>query len=229
MITEVHVFDTETTGLDHPIKVLELTHLRVIEIIPGKEYAKEDVYTRLVDPKRPINPEASEKHGIYQADIDREKPPEIHELDFPPGEIIFVSHNVPFDYPLLHEHINTVDTLCTLQLARRMVPEAPTHRLEDLVDYLKLGQSPNHFSEKDSFSCADLLIYFLCFTKWSLQQMYDFMKTDWLHDIMVWGKHKGRPMGEVPVGYLLWLNELKDLDRDMAYTVNHYLKKRGLR
>ena len=39
---------------------------------------------------------------------------------------------------------------------------------------------------------------------------------------MLFGKHKGLKMAEVPVDYLQWLSGT-DLDEDLEYTVQHYL------
>ena len=42
---------------------------------------------------------------------------------------------------------------------------------------------------------------------------------------MYFGKHKGQLFRDMPKDYLKWLSGTDDLDEDMRYTVEWYLKK----
>lgn len=41
---------------------------------------------------------------------------------------------------------------------------------------------------------------------------------------LFFGKHKGERFRDIPVDYLMWLSGKDDLDGDMRFTVEHYLK-----
>ena len=224
----IRAFDTETTGLTPPIAVAELSFARIIEVVPGMSYHIEDCFTMLVDPERPMEPEASEKNGIYDKDIEREKPPPLRDIKLPQDPCYFVAHNVPFDYPLLKNHINVIGTLCTLQMARRFSPKAPTHQLQDLIEWLGISENPTHWAEDDTMACAELLVHYLVTLGWGFMKMYDYLQQPFEYKEMIWGKHRGLAMSDVPTGYLFFLDEL-ELDVDMRHTVNQQLKYRGLR
>lgn len=222
---DYYIFDTETTGLEPPIGVVEVTYLPIREIVPHEDYILGEPVTRLVNPELPISSEASEKHGIYQEDIDREKPPVLADIPFPTEPLIFIAHNVPFDLPLLQHRLDVRGSLCTLQLARRLLPCAPNHKLETLVKYLELEGDPNHMAEADTESCALLLDWFLCKLKMSVMEAVAWTAKPMRFSVMPWGKHRDKPLDDMPIGYLLWLND-QSLDTDMRFTVDETLKRR---
>lgn len=125
------VVDTETTGL-RP----ELGH-RVVEVaaVRLENWQKVDELSQLINPERPIDPDASAINGIYDTDVYGQPTfalvwPRL--LDLLHGALL-VAHNASFDAGFLGMEffiagIHSSDTapatlpnpwLCTLQLARR--------------------------------------------------------------------------------------------------------------
>jgi exodeoxyribonuclease X len=55
-------------------------------------------------------------------------------------------------------------------------------------------------------------------------KMMDISRKPVLLTRMFFGKHKGELFKDIPKDYLQWLSKQDDLDEDMRFTVEHYLK-----
>ena len=212
-------FDTETTGVEPPIGVVEVAWLE-LDSDMGVVLDSEKCY--LIDPEIPIECGAAGVHGIRQEDI-TEDLPTLSEIDWPSGEIIFVAHNAPFDRPLLEPYLNIVEELCTLRLARRLLPDAPDHKLSTLSCYCDLSRQLPHRALGDVLTTAWLLDYLIEGSGLNIQELIAYSKEPMIFTRMPWGKHKGLMMEEVPRGYLQWCIQ-QDIDEDMRATANHWLK-----
>lgn len=208
------IADTETNGLEAPIKVCEIG---LIEIDSDLEILSE--FDSLVNPEADIHPEASGVHGIRAEQVENE--PTIDELTFPEGDICLICHNVKFDRPLLEPHINVVAQCDTLILARRMLPDSPDHKLATLSAYCDLPQALAHRALGDCRTVLYLLDYLMEGSGWSLTQLINYSNEPQKVSKMPWGKWVGTPMDAVPSGYLRWLRSLDDLDIDMKFTIDN--------
>lgn len=81
---------------------------------------------------------------------------------------ILCAHNAPFDLGVLGRCLRDYgipwtprrDYVCTCQIGRRLLPEAPDHRLNTLAE--RLGLPLNHHNAlSDTRACAGLLQYYL--------------------------------------------------------------------
>ena len=129
------VIDLETTGFDS-------LRDRIVEvaIVQTDGYVIENRWSSLVAPGRPIPPMAFATHGISDEDV--EDAPELWSLlpqieDLVEGRTI-VAHHATFDRNFLWTLREP--WICTLELARKAYPHAPSHRLGRLVEYLGLRQ-----------------------------------------------------------------------------------------
>jgi DNA polymerase III epsilon subunit family exonuclease len=126
------VIDVETTGFNPQVdRVVEMA----CAIVDGGRIVS--TWSSLVNPRCPIPARVSRVHGIE----DR------HVIDAPPFELavrdllahcanaIPVAHNASFDRKFL-EPLQRRPWLCTVALARRAFPEAPTHGNQKLRAYL---------------------------------------------------------------------------------------------
>jgi DNA polymerase III epsilon subunit family exonuclease len=153
--TEFAVMDLETTGIrrdtDRPVELaaLRLKGLRV----------QDEGWHTLANPERPIEKGATNVHGIDTATVQNERSlaevvPEFLEYL---GKRTLVGHNIrDFDVPLLAMEAKraglppvTHDIVDTLDLARRLLPDMPNHKLETLVEHCKLPMGVHHRAMDD--------------------------------------------------------------------------------
>ncbi len=143
------VFDLET-GDRHPSRaeVIEVAALRI-----GDEPA---TFRRLVRPSGPrsITAGATEVHGLEWRDV-RDAPPAsavLPDLLSFFGDATLVGHNIEaFDYPVLRRVAREQglpapvhDLIDTFKMARRLLPEMPSHRLEDLGQRFGIDEPQQH-------------------------------------------------------------------------------------
>lgn len=135
------IIDTETSGLKPENNgVCEIAWLEVSE-----EGEVLDQHYSLIDPEWPIAPAAQAVHGISQADVS--EAPTLHEYftiihsehPFDRDGLVFVAHQVGFDWGFLHEHFpRGAEQMDTLALARRFYPDSDNHKLPTLAVMLGL-------------------------------------------------------------------------------------------
>jgi len=131
------VFDTETTGLDpqRGHKIIEIAALKV----ENGTINKDDIFHELVNPERPIPPEAAQIHKIRDEDVSGA--PTIDQvlpqfLDFASGSFL-VAHNASFDMGFLTVekelcwgYIELPEALCTMRLSQAVFPHEFRHSLD---------------------------------------------------------------------------------------------------
>ena len=126
------LFDTETTGLD-PLagdRIIEIAALELVRGLPTGE-----VFHRLIDPEREIDPDATRVHGLTRADlVGKPRFAEVvDELLAFIGEGPLVAHNAGFDFGFLNAELARLKrpSVCltrkvdTLELARVRFPGLP--------------------------------------------------------------------------------------------------------
>jgi len=105
-------------------------------------------------------------HGIRPRDVENAPsfaelwPDLVRRID---GRLI-VAHNASFDISVLRHSLELVGLappecrfLCTVALARRVWPDLPRHRLNDVSDYLNL-ELDHHRAGSDAAACAAILL-----------------------------------------------------------------------
>jgi len=209
----IYVLDCETTGLVDPIDIVEVGWAKI-----GLDLEVIEEYASLVNPRRDIPCEASAINGIRTAMVQGE--PFIEDIVFPKEECILIGHNVAYDYPLVAPYMNIVGTICTMILARRVLPDAPAHSLAVLSCYCDLPMQLNHRAQADVRDTLGLLDYMMEGLGWDLPKVFDYVNTPVRLDKFPWGKHKGVEMEKVPYSYITWvINNATNIDRDLAYTI----------
>jgi DNA polymerase III subunit epsilon len=89
-------------------------------------------------------------------------------LDFI-GDSVLVAHNANFDLPLLNREINRVFAghrlrnahLCTVDLARRLVPQLESHRLDAVAAYFQVAIPRRHRAADDALATARIFLQLL--------------------------------------------------------------------
>ena len=130
-----------------------------------------DKFISLVNPERDIQPFVVNLTGINNKML--LTAPKFHEVAKRIVEItqnaIIVAHNAQFDYRILRTEFRRLGydfqrkTLCTVDLSKKLIPEAESHSLGKLVRSLGIAVSDRHRANGDAL--ATLKLFKLLLTK----------------------------------------------------------------
>jgi exodeoxyribonuclease X len=124
------ILDTETTGLDDP-EVIALAHTSVLE---SPTNLSGGIGLQFFKPSKPISLGALATHHIIDEDLVDAPPwPRRWAPDSPETTQYLIGHNIDFDWKAIGQpHIARI---CTLALARRLLPDLDSHNLTALTYY----------------------------------------------------------------------------------------------
>lgn len=159
------VTDTETTGV-------RADEDRLIEVAAVKVRGGQvmGTFQRLINPGRHVPRRITSLTGISTAMV-YDEPPAAEVLpaflDFL-GDAVLVAHNLPFDLRFLQAELARVglpplenDAICTLRLARRLLPALPSRGLTALAEHYGLTNRARHRALGDAEVTAEVLLRFL--------------------------------------------------------------------
>ncbi len=160
---EFIVLDTETTGLSSE-------NDRIIEIgaVRMKDGQILESFDTFIDPERSISPKITELTSITNemvADAPKEAEGLQLFLDFVGDATTLVAHNAPFDMGFLNAALkrNGIErsfaSVDTVVLARKLYPTLKNHKLDTVVNHLKVGEFHHHRA------CDDADVLARCFVK----------------------------------------------------------------
>jgi len=168
LLTDIEfvVVDVEASaGRAIPTRIIEIGACRVArgEII--------DHFETLVNPDQPLPPFISTLTGIKEEALSTApRFSEIAEawLNFA-GDAVFAAHNSNFDITLLNQEIARLfpgcrmrnAEVCTVQLARRVLPYLEKHHLDALAEHFGFQISERHRAAGDAQATARVLLHLL--------------------------------------------------------------------
>jgi DNA polymerase-3 subunit epsilon len=157
---EFIAFDLETTGIQPKTDaIVEIGAVRFDGVEPV------ETFSTLINPGRPIPPEASAVNGITDDMVAGSPSIEKVLTDFADfcGDLPLVAHNAPFDFKFL---LNAVEThrakapsgvvLDSCALARIVFPGQINYKLGTLVNHFNFPPGDFHRAEIDSVHCGRL-------------------------------------------------------------------------
>ncbi len=158
--TELYaILDIETTG--GQFNEEGITEIAIYRF-DGHEVT--DQFISLVNPEIPIQPFVVKLTGISNAML--RSAPKFHEVAKRIVEItqdaILVAHNAPFDYRILRTEFRRLGydfqskTLCTVELAQKLLPEQPSYSLGKLVRSLGIPMADRHRATGDAIATVKL-------------------------------------------------------------------------
>jgi exodeoxyribonuclease X len=223
--------DTETTGTEKDDRLCQLAY----KTETGK------IVNQLFKPPLPIAIEPMSVHHItnemvankpaFKDSHDHQKLADLLNDD----KNILVAHNAKFDVDMLEkEDIHPQKVICTLKLARHLDPNGviPKYKLQYLRYFLGIKVEATAHDALGDILVLEKLFERL-FVKMSKDigptavenKMLEISSKPVLLSRMYFGKHKGQFFRDIPPDYLQWLSGKDDLDEDMRYTVEHYLRQ----
>jgi DNA polymerase III epsilon subunit family exonuclease len=164
--TEFVVFDIETTGPKMPpSRVMEIGAARVHS---GRIVAE---FQTLVNPRAPIPPFIAGLTGISDAMVSSAPVFEEVAADWLrfAGTSVLVAHNAVFDVRFINHEVASVfpgrrmmnSHLCTVSLARRLLPELKSFRLGALAEHFGVPHRTRHRAGDDARATARVFLYLL--------------------------------------------------------------------
>ncbi|QJR34908.1 3'-5' exonuclease [Gemmatimonas groenlandica] len=160
------VVDVETTGTS-PIAGDKITEIAIAQVRGG---AVVDVYAQLVNPQRPIPPYITQLTRISWEMV-RDQPT---FREIAPAVVerlaghVFTAHNAAFDWRFVGEeldrgigHLLAGPKLCTVRLARVLLPSLPRKSLDHVTRYFGIEIEARHRAEGDAVATAQALVRML--------------------------------------------------------------------
>ncbi|VXB65908.1 Exonuclease [Flavobacterium sp. 9AF] len=153
------ILDIETTGGQYNEE--GITEIAIYKY-DGHEVI--DQFISLVNPEKPIQPFVVKLTGINNAML--RSAPKFYEVAKRIIEItegcIIVAHNASFDYRILSTEFRRLGytfkkpTLCTVELAKKLIPEQPSYSLGKLVRSLGIPIADRHRANGDAMATVKL-------------------------------------------------------------------------
>jgi exodeoxyribonuclease X len=220
------IMDVETTGLD-PVtdRIVEIGYCNLKDGVVGESRGT------LVDPGRPIPPEASAIHHITDADVEGYKKLEDITPFAPAQGLVYAAHNAAFDRKFLTPEVaGDRPWICTYRCALRLWPDAPAHNNQTLRYWLKPEglvkefAEPSHRAAPDAYVTAHLLREMLKLA--SVDRLIGWSDEPALLITCHLKMHKGKKWADVPSDYLQWVLR-QDMSEDVLFTARYWLEQRG--
>ncbi len=221
--------DCETTGLD-------LENDQIIEVAMVRFKGKEilDSFETLIDPCCAISEASIAIHRITD-DMVKGKPKVaevLPELLKRLGRYIIVGHGVPFDINLLVRDAKRAGIPCTLEHNQvidtlrmaRLYGESPINSLDQLRQHFHIPDQDAHRAMSDVQVNVQVFQY-LAHHYDSTKEIFNALSKPILLRNMPLGKHKGRPLKEIPLEYLQWMAN-KPFDQDLLFSIRSEIKRR---
>ena len=157
------VVDVETTG-SSPRSGHRVTEVALVEV---RGSGRVDSFSTLVNPGRPIPRRIQAFTGITDRMV--EQAPHFHEVA--PELLrrlegrVFVAHNAPFDWRFVSAELARAGKeapegprLCTVRLARRLLPGIRRHDLDTVTGHLGVPVASRHRALGDADATAQVLL-----------------------------------------------------------------------
>lgn len=226
-------FDCEATGLNtEEDRIIEIG---VAIFKAGDPKNPVETYETLVNPQIPIPKESQEIHHINDEmvagapTIDQVLPRVLKMLTKYP----LVGHSLNFDINLINNEASRYHIPCdikemtiidTLRLAR-YYGKSPVNSLQALRAHFNIPEESAHRAMGDVL--VNIAVFFHLTRPFkNLDHMMSELKKPIELKTMPLGKHKGRPLKEIPIEYLRWAVN-KDFDIDLKFSIKQELKKRS--
>jgi DNA polymerase-3 subunit epsilon len=221
--------DCEMTGLDFQkdqIIEVAVTRFSFDEVL--------EEFESLIDPQREIPPESIAIHHITNEMV-QGKPliaevlPQVLKII---GNHVVIGHGIQNDIEMIARAAERYAIQTTLRRNRfidtlrlaRLYGESPVNSLEQLRRHFNVEPEGAHRAMSDVIVNMHVFRH-LCREYKSIDEVFAALSRPILMKIMPLGKHKGRPLKEIPLDYLRWAAN-KDFDEDLLFSLRSEIKKR---
>ncbi len=224
--------DVETTGMDPGED-------RIVEVacVCTRGGRRLRSFHTLVNPGRRIPAVASAVHHLTDRCVARAPRLEsvVPRLRALVADAVVVAHNAAFDVSFL-PFLGERPTLCSLRFARLVLPDAPSHKNQVLRYHLRvtdaaLSRGSAHGALGDAIVTS--LVFEECVRRYLRAGSSDDVASA-IGAVMAprrlsaipFGRHRGKPIRDVPTDYLQWLLEAEPSSVDVLRTIRTELRLR---
>ena len=144
------------------------------------------------------------------------------EYKLPNGVQYIIGHNVDFDAAVLQRagaDLSNIRLICTLALSRMIYPQLDSHSLgaltyfiSDNFDHARSELKNAHSAAADVMLTASLLRHLLTGHSIGVEGLWMLSEQARMPTRMMFGKHKGMFIADLPNDYRQWLLKQNDLD-----------------
>lgn len=222
-------YDTETTGI-------RADQDRVIEIA-AYDPVNNATFEKLVNPGRPIPPDATAIHKITDEMV--AGCPGFGEIikefmAFCEGDVILIAHNNDsFDIHFLRQEFGRSNLamppwkfLDTLKWARRYRPDLPRHTLQFLRETYSIPANNAHRALDDVIVLHQIFSHMT--DDLHIDEVYALLNKPRQIQHMPFGKHQGVPLQKVPGDYVQWLAKNGVFEKEENLELKSSFEKLGL-
>lgn len=239
----IKCLDLETSGLAPPEAVCEIAWCGLISTttdLAGQPYGWEvspHPNVALVNPDRPMPPEASAVHHLIDEDLSRAPGFDglckalFNSKINPPGETVLAAHAAKFERQWLTDEVTGgLPWICSYKAALRLWPESPSHSNQCLRYWRKpIGLDRGiadraHRAWPDAYVTAHLLRDMLNDGA-TVEQLIKWSSEPALQVRCHIGSWRGKKWTEVDDGFLMWVAQ-RDFDEDVLFTVRTEMRRR---
>jgi exodeoxyribonuclease X len=221
--------DVETTGTEQTDRLCQIAYK--IENLQQVDLFK---------PPVPVSVEAMAITHITNKMLEKFDPfenslfKEILQAQFDDENTVFVAHNAEFDMGFLLKEgmVLPKNHICTMKVAHHFDEKAELkrHTLQFLRYYYDL-QLTGEINAHDALSDVLVLekLYEFYSQHFTVEQMIEISSKPILLKKMNFGKYKDqwfKDIAKKDMDYILWMRRSMDLDPNMRYTLDHYIKSR---
>ncbi len=210
------IFDTETTG-NEVAEIIEAAWLQVknpytLDIV--------DEYCERFKPTQPISLGALSTHHILDEEL--QNCPPSRSFALPQDVQYIIGHNIDYDWEVSGRP--AVKRICTLAIARHLLPNLDSHSQSALVYYFDRKKARQrlqsaHSALADVHNCRYNLIALMdCLQEQgrtvpqTWEELWQLSEQARIPSIMPFGKHRGQPIATLPRDYQDWLLRQHGLD-----------------
>lgn len=226
-MTLLRTIDFESTGMPPDAAVCEVGYADLVN--DGDGWRACDPVGMLVNPNRPMPPDARAVHHISDADLVGAPAIVKGFMSLTEGKPdVFVAHHAQFERAFFSG--GEADWICTLKVGRRLWPDSPSHTNQCLRYFLGIELDdalamPPHRAAPDAYVTAHILLHAIK-SGVSIADMIAWSSAPSLLPRVTFGKHRGQKWADLPGDYLSWLVNKSDMDVDTKFTAKHWLEQK---
>lgn len=230
------ILDTETTGRKAST-VIEAAHLVLAPDFRNAVSIEGDACERF-NPGVPIEFGAMATHHILDEELIGCRPSSAY---IPPDAEYYIGHNVDFDWEVVGSPVG-VKRICTLALARWLWPKPMVDSHTQSALYYWLAK--NRITARDTLRHAHsaLADVYICHrilraildeldkgdeAPASWEALYLLSERARVPTVMSFGKHKDKPIHQLPPSYITWMLKQEDVDPYLVKALHAALNRGG--
>ncbi len=221
-------YDTETTGLNPKTD-------KIIEIA-GYDPVENKSFCSFVNPGVPIPKECIAISHITDEMVQNAPGFDVvgkQFIDFCSNAVLIAHNNDSFDLPFLQTEFSRVQITMpnwqfvdSLKWAKKYRPDLPRHSLQYLREIYHIEENNAHRALDDVIVLSKLFSKMI--DDLSIEKVIELLSKNEKMIVMPFGKHKGKPLSDVPKSYVLWLKENSVFEKSENSQLKQEFEKLGV-